>query len=347
MRCAIDEAPATHDPPPRLSVVAPCFDEEDSVAEFWERTSRACVTASGNSYEIVLVDDGSKDATWSIIEQLAERDEHVVGVRLFRNHGHQLAVTAGLFICRGDRILLIDADLQDPPELLSSMMALMDAGADVVYGMRSRRVGESWFKRATAGAFYRLLSHLTDVAIPRDTGDFRLMTRRVVDILNHMPERHRFLRGMVSWIGGNQVALKYERQARFAGSSKYPLRKMVRFAVDAVTSFSVKPLRVAVWLGLIVSTLAFGLLVYATVCWATGKVVPGWTSSLVSSTFFSGIQILILGIMGEYLGRMVEAQKARPLFTIDRIRAGGRTYIGAAGFPRSGATEHRDLPVVL
>jgi dolichol-phosphate mannosyltransferase len=344
MRRLVDKGPAMQNSAPQLSVVVPCFDEEDSLPEFWERTSEACRIATGDSHEIVLVDDGSSDRTWSIIERLAEQDAHVVGVRLFRNHGHQLAVTAGLAICRGARVMLIDADLQDPPELLSPMMKLMDAGADVVYGKRSVRAGESWFKRATAAAFYRLLSHLTDVPIPRDTGDFRLMTRRVVDILNQMPERHRFLRGMVSWIGGRQVAFEYERQARFAGTSKYPLRKMLRFAVDAVTSFSTKPLRIAVWLGLIVSILALLLLVYATLCWITGKVVPGWTSSLVSNTFFAGIQLLILGIMGEYLGRMVEAQKGRPLFTIDRIHTGGQTYSGGAGFSTDEQAERSLVP---
>ena len=238
-----------------------------------------------SSHEIILVDDGSRDGTWALIERLSAGDQHVVGVRLLRNHGHQLAAMAGLALARGDRVLLIDADLQDPPELLASMMSLMDDGADVVYGKRSKREGESRFKLVTASLFYRLLSRLTDVPIPRDTGDFRLMTRKVVDILNAMPERHRFLRGMVSWIGGKQVPLVYERQARFAGASKYPLPKMVRFATDAVTSFSTKPLRLAVWLGVAVSTLAFLLLFYAVYAWATGHVVPGWASSTVAMRY--------------------------------------------------------------
>jgi dolichol-phosphate mannosyltransferase len=333
-------------PAPQLSVVAPCFNEEESLPEFWERTSQACLIAVGDSHEIVLVDDGSRDDTWALIEQLAERDAHVVGVRLLRNHGHQLAVTAGLAICRGARVMLIDADLQDPPELLPAMMTLMDGGADVVYGRRSVRAGESWFKLVSAAVFYRVLAQLTDVPIPRDTGDFRLMSRRVVDVLNQMPERHRFLRGMVSWIGGKQVPLDYERQARFAGISKYPLRKMLHFAVDAVTSFSIKPLRIAVWLGLIVSTLAFVLLFYATLCWTTGKVVPGWTSALVSNAFFAGIQLLILGIIGEYLGRMVEAQKGRPLFTIDCIRTRGQTYVGPGMFAAEELAGERSHPIM-
>jgi dolichol-phosphate mannosyltransferase len=309
----------SHRTPPRLSVVAPCYNEAESLNEFWRRTSAACQRCVSDAHEIVLVDDGSKDDTWSIIEALSACDPHVVGIRLMRNHGHQLAATAGLASARGDRVLLIDADLQDPPELLPSMMALMDSGADVVYGKRSVRHGESWFKLATASLFYRSLSYLADVPIPRDTGDFRLMSRRVVDILNKMPERHRFLRGMVSWIGGDQRSLDYERQPRFAGTTKYPLRKMMRFAVDAVTSFSTKPLRVAVWLGLAVSALAFGLLFYVLYRWATNDVIPGWASAAFAQALFAGTQLLVLGIIGEYLGRLVEDQRRRPLWMIDAV----------------------------
>jgi len=332
---------------PRVSVVAPCYNEEESLAEFCRRSSRACVAAVGQSYQIVLVDDGSRDGTWPIIESLSDRDPHVVGVRLFRNHGHQLAATAGLALARGNRVLLIDADLQDPPELLSAMMSLMDQGADVVYARRTSRDGESWFKLATASLFYRLLSSLTEVTIPRDTGDFRLMTRQVVDILNLMPERHRFLRGMVSWIGGRQVALDYERQARFAGSSKYPLGKMVRFAVDAITSFSIKPLRLAVWLGASVSLLAFMLLFYAVFRWITGDVVPGWASSLISTSLFAGTQLLVLGIFGEYLGRVVEDLKQRPLFLVGAVRAGGQTRALPAEFSRTAPAQRQEVLATL
>jgi dolichol-phosphate mannosyltransferase len=327
----------------QLSVVAPCYNEEGSIDEFWQRTADACRQTVGDSHEIVLVDDGSRDRTWAIIEALAARDPHVVGVRLFRNHGHQLAVTAGLAVTQGDRVMVIDADLQDPPELLGAMMALMDAGADVVYGKRTSRQGESWFKLATASLFYRLLTHLTDVPIPRDTGDFRLMTRQVVEMLALMPERHRFLRGMVSWIGGTQVPLDYERQTRFAGSSKYPLRKMLRFATDAITSFSTKPLRLAVWLGIAVSGLAFLLLFYATFRWASGAVVPGWASSLVASSLFAGTQLLVLGIFGEYLGRVVEDLKQRPLFMIGAVRARGQTHVLPGEFYRYGMDQRQAL----
>jgi len=204
---------------PALSVVAPCYNEQEALPEFVRRVG-AVLDRVGGSSEIVLVDDGSRDETWTLMSDAAGRDPRIVAVRLMRNHGHQLALTAGLSICRGARILIIDSDLQDPPELLPDMLALMDQGADVVYGQRRQRHGESLFKRATAAIFYRLIGRMTDVAIPADTGDFRLVNRRVLDLLLAMPERHRFVRGMVAWIGGKQVPLLYDRQARVAGESK-------------------------------------------------------------------------------------------------------------------------------
>ncbi|SFB18617.1 dolichol-phosphate mannosyltransferase [Rhizobium sp. NFR07] len=302
-----------------LSVVVPCFNEEAVLEEFARRMALACAAVTDH-YEIVFVDDGSSDATWSMIESLADRDPRVVGIQLFRNHGHQLAASAGLSLARGERVLLIDADLQDPPELLPLMAKRMDEGFDVVYGRRIARAGETAFKRATASLFYRLLNKLSSVPIPEDTGDFRLMSRPVVDILNDMPERHRFIRGMVSWIGGRQAAFPYSRDARFAGTTKYPLRKMVSLAIDALTSFSTKPLRVAVWLGLVSSLFAFAILVYAVTEWALGNAVPGWASSVVAISFFSGTQLFVMGVFGEYLGRVVQEVKRRPLFTIGQIR---------------------------
>ncbi|TWF58255.1 glycosyltransferase family 2 protein [Neorhizobium alkalisoli] len=302
-----------------LSVVVPCFNEEAVLEEFSGRMARACAAVTSD-YEIIVVDDGSSDSTWSIIEKLTDGDPRFVGVRLFRNHGHQLAVTAGLSMTRGERVLLIDADLQDPPELLPAMVNVLDQGHDVVYGKRIARMGETPFKRFTASSFYRLLNRLSSVPIPEDTGDFRLMTRQVVDILNSMPERHRFIRGMVSWIGGRQVAFPYARDARYAGTTKYPLRKMVALALDAVTSFSTKPLRAAVWLGLLSSMFAFSILLYAIVQWAAGNVVPGWASSVATISFFSGTQLFVMGVFGEYLGRVVQEIKGRPLFTIGEIR---------------------------
>jgi polyisoprenyl-phosphate glycosyltransferase len=206
-----------------LSVVTPCFDEDESIAELHARVTAVARRIVGADYEFVLVDDGSRDATWARMVELSAQDPNVVAVKLSRNYGHQLALTAGLRVCRGERIFILDADLQDPPELLPDMMARMDAGADVVYGLRSERVGETSFKQATAKLFYRVLRHLVDIEIPLDAGDFRLMSRRALDVLNRMPEHHRFVRGMVSWIGFRQEPLPYARSARFAGTTKYPL----------------------------------------------------------------------------------------------------------------------------
>jgi glycosyltransferase involved in cell wall biosynthesis len=309
-----------------LSVVSPCYNEQESLPELHRRVTAACWSVVGADYEIVLVDDGSADHTWEIIQALSQADQRVVGVHLMRNHGHQLAATAGLSVSRGRRILLIDADLQDPPELVGQMMELMDRGADVVYGKRAAREGETWFKRASAAAFYRLLSRVANVPIPEDTGDFRLMHRRVVDVLLAMPERERFIRGMVSWIGGRQLPLVYARDPRRAGNSKYTLAKMLRFAADAVTSFSIVPLRFAVWLGVAVAGLATLLLAYTIWRWMSGDVVVGWASTMAAIALFAGVQLLVLGIIGEYLGRLVQEAKGRPLFLINSISAGGRSH---------------------
>lgn len=317
---------------PALSVVAPCFNEQDCLQEFYRRATAACVGVVGGDYEMILVDDGSRDDTWVVIEALSHSDSRVVGVHLMRNHGHQLATTAGLFVARGARVMLVDVDLQDPPELLASMMEKMDGGADVVYGRRTLRGGESWFKKASAATFYRLLSRIANVPIPEDTGDFRLMRRRVVDMLLAMPERERFLRGMVSWIGGRQVPVDYARDPRHAGQTKYSLGKMLRFGTDAVTSFSIAPLRFAVWLGLTIAGLAMLLLVYSIWRWLSGDVVTGWTSIVTAIALFSGVQLLVLGIMGEYLGRLVQESKGRPLFLIDSVSIAGRNHCMPADF---------------
>ena len=313
------EVPRSPQPACRLSVVVPCFNEAECIEAFHARAKSACELLAGDAYEIVFVDDGSRDNTWPLIQSLAAANPRVVGVKLMRNHGHQLAATAGLQTSRGQRVLLIDADLQDPPELMGDMWALMDKGADVVYGKRTSREGESWFKRASASLFYRLLMRMTDVAIPVDTGDFRMMDRKVVDILNSMPEHHRFLRGMVSWIGGRQVPLNYERLSRFAGRTKYPLKKMVLFAVDAITGFSIVPLRLAFWIGLVAAMMAAGLLAYVFIGWLSGETVVGWTSMMAVITFFAGVQLAVLGVIGEYLGRLVHESKRRPMFLIETL----------------------------
>ena len=245
-----------------LSIVVPCFNECETLLELHRRVTEVCRSYVGPNYELVLVNDGSTDGTWSLLADLAARDAHIVAVNLSRNHGHQLALSAGLHLCRGERVFILDCDLQDPPELLGAMMARMDAGCDVVYGQRTRREGETAFKKASAHLFYRILGRLADVEIPPDTGDFRLMSRRAVDQLNAMPEQHRFIRGMVSWMGLRQEALPYQRAARFAGETKYPLAKMLRFAVDAITGFSIRPLRLATWLGLSFSIASMALMGY-------------------------------------------------------------------------------------
>ena len=310
-------------PRPALSVVAPCYNEQEVLPEFLRRVG-AVLDAAGGIAEVVLVDDGSRDRTWEMMTQAAAADSRIVAVRLMRNHGHQLALTAGLSVCRGERILIIDADLQDPPELLPDMMALMDQGADVVYGQRRQRDGESLFKRATASGFYRLINRLTDVDIPADAGDFRLVTRRVLDLLLSMPERHRFIRGMVAWIGGRQVPLHYDRHARAAGESKYPLSKMIRFAADAITAFSVVPLMASMTIGWVMAAVGFGFFVYSIVGWVMHSNLPGWTSIMAALGLLGGMQFLMLGIIGAYLGRLYDQSKGRPLFMIRDI-VGGST----------------------
>ncbi|MGR9000414.1 MAG: glycosyltransferase family 2 protein [Gammaproteobacteria bacterium] len=302
-----------------LSVVVPCYNEEDGMLELHRRVGAVCQGSAGDAYELVLVNDGSKDATWKIMCELAEVDKHIVAVNLSRNHGHQLALSAGLQMCRGERIFILDADLQDPPELLPKMIERMDDGCDVVYGQRIKREGETTFKKASAFAFYRLLNRMVDINIPQDTGDFRLMSRRAVDILNSMPEHHRFIRGMVSWIGMRQEPLPYERAARFAGETKYPLSKMIRFAIDAITGFSVRPLRIASDLGICFGIATLLLMAYVLVQYFLGKTIEGWTSLAVIILALGSVQLFVAGVMGEYLGRLYIESKGRPLFVIQEV----------------------------
>jgi len=304
---------------PHLSVEVPCYNEESVLAECARRLAAACSAVVGDDYELVFVNDGSRDATWDVLLSLAAASRQIVAINLSRNQGHQSAVTAGLSLSRGERVLMIDADLQDPPELLGEMMAAMDAGADVVYGQRVARDGEGLFKRATAFVFYRILSMFSEVDIPKDTGDFRLMTRTVVDSLNQMPEQHRFVRGMVAWLGFTQVPLRYSRQRRFAGRTKYSAAKMIRFAIDAVTSFSIAPLRLSSLLAVFCFILAGGLGVWVLYAWLRLRVLQGWTSLAILFLFFSGVQLLMLGVIGEYVGRTYVEAKRRPLFVIREV----------------------------
>lgn len=303
-----------------LSVVIPVYNEEAGLDALIERVTKAAHAIFGERYELILINDGSKDGSWNAICRHADHDPRIVAINLSRNHGHQLALTAGLHHVRGDLVFVLDADLQDPPELLGPMLEQVRAGYDVVYGQRTVRRGETAFKRGTASLFYRMLASMVDTHIPRDTGDFRLMTRRVVDQLNAMPERYRFIRGLVSYIGFNQTAFPYERDARFAGETNYPLRKMMALAADAITSFSVVPLRFASHLGMLFGLAGLASLVWVVWAWMQGGAVEGWASLAALTLILGSVQLLVLGVFGEYLGRMYMEAKARPLFIISEVR---------------------------
>lgn len=304
----------------KLSVVVPCFNEEACLAELHQRLAAAASEVAGDDYELVFVNDGSRDHSWPIMRKIADEDDHVVAVNLSRNHGHQLALTAGLDLCRGETILIIDADLQDPPELLPAMYSVMrEQRADVVYGVRSSRAGETAFKRATAHGFYRLLSRATEVDIPLDAGDFRLMSRRSLDALLAMPEQARFIRGMVAWIGFRQVPFSYDRAQRFAGATKYPLKKMVRFAFDALTGFSSAPLKLASHAGLLLSAGSVLLILYIGYSWITGHNIQGWTSLMLVVVVLGAVQMFVLALMGEYIGRLYNEAKRRPLYIVEEV----------------------------
>jgi glycosyltransferase involved in cell wall biosynthesis len=337
------DLPARHAGGPRgsveLSVVAPCYNEAPVLPEFHRRISAACRSVTGN-YEIIFVNDGSSDETWPLLLSFAENDPHTVCVSLSRNHGQQLALTAGLSYCRGDRVFIIDADLQDPPELLSPMMALADTGVDVVYGQRRSRAGDSWFKKLTAFFFYRMLNLFTDQPIPEHTGDFRLITRRVVDVFNSMPEKHRFVRGMISWAGFKQVPFPYDRCARFAGDTKYTFAKMCRFALDAVTSFSVRPLRLALYTAVVLCVFSALLMAYSAYFYFAHRTVRGWTSLMAVLLFFLAAQFLFLGLIGEYVGRLYMEVKHRPLFIVEEVVHGPAAVHTLGGPNRSGLTEY-------
>ncbi|MBY0284792.1 MAG: glycosyltransferase family 2 protein [Sphingomonas sp.] len=302
---------------PALSVVIPCYNEELNLDLLHTRVSAAARAAVGEDYEIVLINDGSKDGSWAVMQRLAASDPRLVAINLSRNHGHQLALTAGLDLCCGAQILIIDADLQDPPELLSDMRATMAAqGADVVYAVRRKREGETFFKKVTAAAFYRVLDRVTDTPIPLDTGDFRLMSRRALDALLSLPEQARFIRGMVAWVGFRQVPFVYDRAERHAGDTNYPLGKMIRLALDAVTGFSTAPLRFASHVGLALTGASLLLFVYIAIGFFTGSAVQGWTSTMLVVVLLGAVQMFVLGMIGEYLGRLYVESKRRPLYLV-------------------------------
>ncbi|MEM9637258.1 MAG: glycosyltransferase family 2 protein [Pseudomonadota bacterium] len=298
-----------------LSIVVPCMNEQDVIPTLVERLS-AAIEPWKHDAEILLVDDGSSDGTWEAIQDACLHCPNLVGVKLSANRGHQIALTAGLEAAKGARIMMLDADLQDPPELLSDMMLMMDRGYDVVYGRRIERQGETVFKRATAYAFYRVLNALSDVPIPRDTGDFRLVNRKTLDAVLAMPERSRFIRGMFAWAGFRQIGIEYTRAPRTVGETKYPLRAMLRFAIDAMTSFSTKPLKLATRLSFASLAVSAFMAIYVAHSLVVYQTAPGWASVVLAVSFFSGVQLLTLGIMGEYIGRLYVEAKNRPLYFV-------------------------------
>ena len=326
---------------PILSLVLPVFNEEAIIPEL-DRRLKAFFTdvgsAVGEAWEVIFVNDGSRDTSLALLKQLAAAEPRYKVLSFARNFGHQMAITAGLDRAEGEAVVVMDADLQDPPEVVKAMVERWREGFDVVYGVRSRRHGEGWFKRFTAAAFYRLLrAMLGGVSIPVDAGDFRLMSRPVVLTLRALREQHRFVRGMVAWVGFRQTAVSYERPPRFAGETKYPLGKMIRFAIDGITSFSIVPLRLATWLGIVAGgvTLVAGIWSVYVKLFGTG-VVPGWTTIMILVGVGSSAQLLMTGILGEYVGRIYEEVKRRPLYVVGEeinLSAQGPTLPGSGRGP--------------
>lgn len=306
-----------------LSVVVPVYNEAEGIAYFHERASAALKALDGLDYELIYVDDGCKDGSFEIMRAFAETDPRARIVKLSRNFGHQIAITAGLDYARGDAVVFIDADLQDPPETIARLVEKWREGYDVVYAQRAKRPGETAFKLFTASFFYRLLRSVANIDIPPDVGDFRLISRRVADVLRGMKEKDRFIRGLVSWVGYKQTAVLYNREERHAGETKYPLRKMIKFALDGITSFSTAPLRIATWMGNLASAVAFIYLLVIVAQSFMGITVPGFASIMVAVLFLGGVQLICLGILGEYLGRVFSEVKPRPIYIVEEAVEGG------------------------
>ena len=304
----------------KISVIIPMYYEEEVAEECYKRMTSVLQNIENYDYEIICINDGSKDKTLSILENLAIKDKRLKVLSFSRNFGHQCAVTAGLKYVTGDVIVIIDADLQDPPELIPEMLKLWEAGNDVIYGKRKTRDGESVFKLFTAKMFYKTLNALSDVEIPKDTGDFRLVDRKVVDTINSLPEHNKFLRGLFSWVGYKQIPFEYERKERFAGKTKYPLKKMLKLASDGIISFSTKPLKIVGGLGIISIVISFILLIYALISYIfkLNNLSAGWTSLMLGITFFAGVQLLSLWIMSEYIARIYDESKNRPQYIIEK-----------------------------
>ena len=300
-----------------LTIVVPCYNEEKVLPEFVSRTI-SVIQNLKKSFEMILINDGSKDSTGEVARSLADKHPEIKVINFSRNFGHQSAVTAGIDHAKGRAVILIDADLQDPPEVITEMVQKWHEGYDVVYGQRQTREGETRFKLLTAKFFYQCLRFLTDKSIPKDTGDFRLMDRKVVDEIKNMREKHRFIRGMVSWVGFRQTPVLYDRKPRFAGKTNYPLKKMLMFSLDAILSFSILPLRLITFLGMVIVVVAlfFSSLIFIVRMSQPDYFIPGFSATTLLILFFGGIQLFAIGVVGEYLGRIYEEIKRRPLYII-------------------------------
>ncbi len=304
----------------KVSLVIPMYYEEEVAKECYNRVTKVLSSLQNYTYEIVFINDGSKDKTLEILEEIARKDTNVKIISFARNFGHQCAVTAGLQYVTGNAIVIIDADLQDPPELIPDMLKLWENGNEVIYGKRKTRDGESKFKLLTAKMFYQTLNALSDVDIPKDTGDFRLVDKKVVDVINSLPEHNKFLRGLFSWAGFKQTPFEYERKERFAGKTKYPLKKMLKLASDGIISFSTKPLKIVGGLGILSMVISVFILIYAILSFIfhLHNLTAGWTSLMVTMTFLSGIILISLWMIGEYIARIYDEVKGRPQYIIDK-----------------------------
>lgn len=301
---------------PTYSIIAPIYNEIENIETLYQRVSEVMDT-TGEPWEFVMIDDGSSDGSTQAILELQTKDDKIVPVIFARNFGHQIAVTAGLDYSRGEAVVIIDADLQDPPQVILDLIAKWKEGYEVVYAVRSKREGETWFKLFTAAAFYRTIQRITDVNIPMDTGDFRLLDRKVVQVMNGMREKHRFLRGMSVWVGFRQTGVEYERAERFAGETKYPLKKMFKLASDAITGFSYFPLQLATYLGFFSAGLGvLGLLLLLIMRLSGSLFLQGQAATLIAVLFLGGVQLISLGMVGEYIGRLYDEAKGRPLYIV-------------------------------
>jgi len=304
---------------PVFSVVVPAYNEQDVISETYARLTKV-MTGLGESYELIFINDGSKDNTAQIIAEYCKTDPSVRLINLSRNFGHMSAITAGMENAHGRAVFIIDADLQDPPEIFPQMVEKWKEGYHVVYGKRIKRKGESVFKKISASLFYWFIRHMTSVDLPSDTGEFRLIDRKVCDAVNDLPEKHRYIRGLVSWVGFKQAPVEYVREKRFAGVTKYPLRKMISFAIDAISSFSYKPLKLATILGFSISILSFLYIIYIIYQrFFTDQTITGWASTMAVILFTQGIVLMILGLMGEYIGRIYSELKDRPHYIIQEV----------------------------